>query len=203
MKNLSHHTYLLCELETSLLMMGIQIREISKLGWPIGLVKHAIWVDSLYFLYLLLLSKLGFWKLKFWIVTWELLQGSRRVACYLRVARGFKENMMMEWYVTVEFLHIHCAFSLPDDPLFISDNAQFTQHFEEYIYSYVTLGSSHASALQKHNQPVSRESTLKFTYLCRFMLPTHLMFLTRILLHLPQTKHGSMVSHFQNTLRFY
>jgi hypothetical protein len=28
--------------------------EMSKLGWLIGLVKHAIWTDSLYFLYLLL-----------------------------------------------------------------------------------------------------------------------------------------------------
>jgi hypothetical protein len=26
--------------------------EMSKLGWLIGLVKHAIWTDSLYFLYL-------------------------------------------------------------------------------------------------------------------------------------------------------
>jgi hypothetical protein len=56
MKNLSRHTDLLCELETSLLMTGIQIGEMSKLGWLIGLVKHAIWADSLYFLYLLLLS---------------------------------------------------------------------------------------------------------------------------------------------------
>jgi hypothetical protein len=56
MKNLSHYTYLLCELETSLLMRGIQIVEMSKLGWLIGLVMHAIWADSLYFLNLLLLS---------------------------------------------------------------------------------------------------------------------------------------------------
>jgi hypothetical protein len=49
MKNLSRHTDLLCELETSLLMKGIQIGEITKLGWPIGLVKHVILVDSLYF----------------------------------------------------------------------------------------------------------------------------------------------------------
>jgi hypothetical protein len=56
MKNLSLHTDLLCELETSLLMRGIQIGEMSKLGWMIGLVKHATWADSLYFLYLLLLS---------------------------------------------------------------------------------------------------------------------------------------------------
>jgi hypothetical protein len=30
--------------------------EISQLGWQIGLVKHVIWADSLYFLYLLLLA---------------------------------------------------------------------------------------------------------------------------------------------------
>jgi hypothetical protein len=35
---------------------GLQIGEKSKLGWLIGLFKHAIWADSLYFLYLLLLS---------------------------------------------------------------------------------------------------------------------------------------------------
>jgi hypothetical protein len=51
MKNLLHHTDLLCELETSLLKRGM-----SKLGWLIGFVKHAIWPDSLNFLYLLLLS---------------------------------------------------------------------------------------------------------------------------------------------------
>jgi hypothetical protein len=56
MKNLSRHRDLLCEIEISLLMRGIQIGEMSKLGWLIGLVKHAIWTDFLYFLYLLLLS---------------------------------------------------------------------------------------------------------------------------------------------------
>jgi hypothetical protein len=56
MKNLSRHTDHLRELETSMLMRGVQIGEMSKLGWLIGLVKHAIWADSLYFLYLLLLS---------------------------------------------------------------------------------------------------------------------------------------------------
>jgi hypothetical protein len=56
MKNLSRHTDLLCQLETSLLMRGNQIGEMSELSWLIGLVKHAIWADSLYFLYLLLLS---------------------------------------------------------------------------------------------------------------------------------------------------
>jgi hypothetical protein len=32
------------------------MEEMSKLAWLIGLVKHAIWAHSLYFLYLLLLS---------------------------------------------------------------------------------------------------------------------------------------------------
>jgi hypothetical protein len=56
MKNLSDHTNLPCELLTSLLIRGIQMGEMSKLGWLIGLVKHVIWADSLYFLHLLLLS---------------------------------------------------------------------------------------------------------------------------------------------------
>jgi hypothetical protein len=55
MKDLPRHTELLCELETLLLMRGIQIGEMSKLGWLIGLVEHAIWADSLYSLDLLLL----------------------------------------------------------------------------------------------------------------------------------------------------
>jgi hypothetical protein len=53
---MSDHTNLPCELLTSLLMRGIQMGEMSKLGWLIGLVKHAIWADFLYFLYMLLLS---------------------------------------------------------------------------------------------------------------------------------------------------
>jgi hypothetical protein len=36
-------------------MRGIHIGKMSRLGWLIGLVEHAIWADSLYFLYLLLL----------------------------------------------------------------------------------------------------------------------------------------------------
>jgi hypothetical protein len=56
MKNLSHHTDLLCELVTSLLIRGIQMGEMSRLGWLIGLIKRAIWANSLYILYLLLLS---------------------------------------------------------------------------------------------------------------------------------------------------
>jgi hypothetical protein len=56
MKNLSRYTDHLCESETSLGTMGILIGETTKLGWLIGLVKLAIWADSLYFIYLLLLS---------------------------------------------------------------------------------------------------------------------------------------------------
>jgi hypothetical protein len=47
MKNLSRHTDLLCELEISLLMRGIQTGEVSKLGWLIRVVKHAIGAASL------------------------------------------------------------------------------------------------------------------------------------------------------------
>jgi hypothetical protein len=36
--------------------MRVQIGETSKLDWLIGLGKHAIWDDYLYFLYLLLHS---------------------------------------------------------------------------------------------------------------------------------------------------
>jgi hypothetical protein len=35
---------------------GLHKGEISKLGWLIGFVKHAMWADSFYFLYLLSLS---------------------------------------------------------------------------------------------------------------------------------------------------
>jgi hypothetical protein len=59
MKDMSHHTDLLCELVTSMLIRGIQTGEISKLGWLIGLVKNAIWVDSLYFLYLEIDTKIN------------------------------------------------------------------------------------------------------------------------------------------------
>jgi hypothetical protein len=47
--------YCLCELVMSLLITGIHMGETSKLSWLIGLVKHAIRVNSIYFLYLLLL----------------------------------------------------------------------------------------------------------------------------------------------------
>jgi hypothetical protein len=41
---------------TSLLIRGMHVGEISKLGWMIRLVKYAIWAETLHFLYLLLLS---------------------------------------------------------------------------------------------------------------------------------------------------
>jgi hypothetical protein len=50
MKDLSCHTDL-CERVTSLLMKEIQMGEITKLCWLIGLVKHSIEADSLHFLY--------------------------------------------------------------------------------------------------------------------------------------------------------
>jgi hypothetical protein len=53
---MSDHTNLPCEMMTSSLIRGIQMGEMSKLGWLIGFVKHAICADSLYFQYLLLLS---------------------------------------------------------------------------------------------------------------------------------------------------
>jgi hypothetical protein len=56
MKNLSHHTDRLRELATLLMIRGTQMVEMSKLGWLMGLVEHAMRTDSLYFLYLLLLS---------------------------------------------------------------------------------------------------------------------------------------------------
>jgi hypothetical protein len=55
MNNASHHIDL-CEFATSLLMRGIQIGEMSTPGSLIGLVKHVIWADFLYFLYVLLFS---------------------------------------------------------------------------------------------------------------------------------------------------
>jgi hypothetical protein len=51
MNNLSHCSNLLCKLLISLLIKGIQMGEMFKLGWMIGLVKHALWADSLHFLY--------------------------------------------------------------------------------------------------------------------------------------------------------
>jgi hypothetical protein len=39
-----------------MLIRSIQMGEMAKLGWLIRLVKHAIWADLLYFLYVLLLS---------------------------------------------------------------------------------------------------------------------------------------------------
>jgi hypothetical protein len=47
MKNVSGHTDLCGELLTSLLMRGIQMGEISKLDWLMGLVKHVLWAKTL------------------------------------------------------------------------------------------------------------------------------------------------------------
>jgi hypothetical protein len=44
MKNMSHHNEL-CEPVTSLLITGIQMREMSKLGWLIELVNRAMWMN--------------------------------------------------------------------------------------------------------------------------------------------------------------
>jgi hypothetical protein len=44
------------DLVTSSTIRGIQMGEISRLGWLIGVFKHSIWAYSLYFLCLLLLS---------------------------------------------------------------------------------------------------------------------------------------------------
>jgi hypothetical protein len=56
MKHLLRHTDFLCELVTSLMIRGIQMGEMPKLGWLIELVERAVWANSLYFLYLLSLS---------------------------------------------------------------------------------------------------------------------------------------------------
>jgi hypothetical protein len=55
MKNLSYHTDP-CELVTSLLIREILMGEMFKLIWLMRLVNHAMWANSFYFLYLLLLS---------------------------------------------------------------------------------------------------------------------------------------------------
>jgi hypothetical protein len=52
----NNHTDLHFDLLTSSLIIGVHMGEISKLGWLMGLIEHAMWADSFYFLYLLLLS---------------------------------------------------------------------------------------------------------------------------------------------------
>jgi hypothetical protein len=47
MDNLSGHNNLLGSV-TSLLIRGIQMEELSKLGWLIRLVKHSIWSNSMH-----------------------------------------------------------------------------------------------------------------------------------------------------------
>jgi hypothetical protein len=44
-------TDLLLELVTSLLIRWTQMAEMSEVDWLIGLLKHAIWANSLPFLY--------------------------------------------------------------------------------------------------------------------------------------------------------
>jgi hypothetical protein len=50
MKNLSNHTDYPCELLASLLIKGVYLGEISKLGCLTDLVKQALRADTLYFL---------------------------------------------------------------------------------------------------------------------------------------------------------
>jgi hypothetical protein len=52
----NNHTDFHFDLLTSSLIKGIHMGEISKLGWLMGLIEHAMWAGSLYFLYLMLLS---------------------------------------------------------------------------------------------------------------------------------------------------
>jgi hypothetical protein len=44
----------LCELVSSLEIREVKMTEVAILGSQVGLVKHTIWADSLYFLYLML-----------------------------------------------------------------------------------------------------------------------------------------------------
>ena len=51
-----------------MLMRGIQIEEMSKLGWLIGLVKHAIWAVLKYQVLLFRFTSFSF--IMFWLF-WE------------------------------------------------------------------------------------------------------------------------------------
>jgi membrane protein CcdC involved in cytochrome C biogenesis len=55
MKNLLRQSNFF-DLVTLLLIRGIQMGEMAKLGWLMGFANHAIWAISMYFLYLLFLS---------------------------------------------------------------------------------------------------------------------------------------------------
>jgi hypothetical protein len=96
------HVIQIFELETSLLMRGIQIGEMSKLGWLIGLVKHAIWVNSLYFLYLLLSisNTLASFQptlwLSFMLLTCVLWHSERRRLCTF-LNRTFENAAKITW----------------------------------------------------------------------------------------------------------
>lgn len=56
MKNMSRHIGIVCELETSLLLMGIELRGMCLFFCMIGLVKHVVRGESFSFLYMLLLN---------------------------------------------------------------------------------------------------------------------------------------------------
>jgi hypothetical protein len=47
-RRMSLHIYLACELVTSLMKRGIQMREVFKLDCLIGVVQHAMWADYLF-----------------------------------------------------------------------------------------------------------------------------------------------------------
>jgi hypothetical protein len=97
MTNLLRHTDLLCKLVTSLLIRRIQMREMSKLDWLTGLIKHAIWADSLYFLYLLLLS------------IYKILIFLEDPLFESRTARGCLFRLCSFCHILREWLHTHCA----------------------------------------------------------------------------------------------
>jgi hypothetical protein len=50
----SNYTWLRCSLLTSAVITGVQMGEMSKLGWLIGWSSRDMWADSLYFLYVVL-----------------------------------------------------------------------------------------------------------------------------------------------------
>jgi hypothetical protein len=54
LKCIKHLMNLSCHSQLFELVTSVLIRDISRLDWLIGLVRHDIWTDSLYFLYLLL-----------------------------------------------------------------------------------------------------------------------------------------------------
>jgi hypothetical protein len=49
-----NYTWQSCNFFTSAVIMGVQMGEMSKLGWLIGWSSRDMWADSLYFLYMVL-----------------------------------------------------------------------------------------------------------------------------------------------------